>query len=166
MALIVEDGTLVAGANSYASLALIKAFALARGVTLGPDDAIETMSTLAIDYLEGKRNEYQGNKIDASQELQFPRIGVIVDDFEIPYNSIPKAIVNAQCQLIIEQSLGINIMPTQTDAAIKSETIGPIKTDYAVNPGAIVEPHLTSVNMMLKPLFKKSGGFGLSVVRV
>lgn len=167
MALIVEDGSLVASANSYVSLVDIKAYAVNRGVTLGADSVIEAQSRKAIDYLEGKRSEYQGNKITYNQALQFPRYNLYIDDFEFPYDAIPNELKNAQCQLIIEQSLGVNILPTQSDPAVKSETIGPIKTEYAVNAGSLFEPHLLSVDLLLKPLFKTaSSGFSLNVVRI
>ena len=46
MALIIENGTNVAGANSYATLTEILAFAALRGVTLSAVDA--TLEILAI----------------------------------------------------------------------------------------------------------------------
>ena len=39
MALVIEDGSRVAGANSYVTLAEARAFASARGVTLSAVDA-------------------------------------------------------------------------------------------------------------------------------
>jgi len=167
MALIVEDGTQVAGANSYASLDTIKAYAVARGVTLGIDSIITTQVLKAMDYLEGKRKDYQGNKVAVTQSLQFPRINVVIDDFEFPSTSIPSMLIQAECQLVIEQSLGIDFMPTMNEPTIKSETIGPIKTEYAVNPGAIFEPFSYAVNALLEPLFKSgSNAFGVTFLRV
>lgn len=167
MALIVENGSQVAGANTYAAMDAIRAYALARGVTLGLDSQVETFNSIAIDYLEGKRKDYLGSKVAVTQSLQFPRVDLIIDGFDFPSTSIPNELIRANCQLIVEQSLGINILPTQNNPAIKSESVGPIKTDYAVNPGSVFEPYLSAVDLLLAPLMKSgSGGFGLTFMRV
>ena len=168
MALIVEDGTLVLSANSYRDLDDIKAYAEARGVDLGmDDDAIEVWSNKAIAFLESKRKEYQGTKVISTQSLQFPRVDLTIDDFDFPSTEIPSLIADAQCQLIVEQCLGVDIMPTQKEPAIKSEKIGPIQTDYAVNPGNFFTPFIASVETLLEPLFKSNTSeFGIRFLRV
>ena len=168
MALIVEDGSVVTNADSYVSLAEIKAYATLHGVTLGADSAIEIQAHFAIDYLESKRLLYQGTKVSEDQELQFPRYFVQIDGFDISETSIPKCLKNAQCQLILEQAAGVNLMPTQTEPGIKKETIGPMSTEYAIANGAINEPILLAVDALLQPLFKNtaSSGFSIRSVRV
>jgi len=167
MTLIVEDGTMPAGANSYASLVTLKAYASLRGIDLGTvDSTIEVWAIKAIDYLESKRNDFQGNKLTNTQSLQFPRFNVFVDGFD--YTSlIPGILVNAQCQLVMELKNGVDIMPTITDPAIKSEKIGPIQTDYAVNPGDYFMPELSAVDALLQPLFKNgNAGYTIKTMRV
>jgi len=167
MALIVEDGTLVANANSYASLATIKAYAALRGITLGTDPVIENQAILATDYIESKRNKFQGLKVLSTQALQFPRIYLVIDDNEFPENEIPKELINAECQLVIEQQKGIELMPTINEAPIKKEVIGPMSTEYAVSEGNIFEPALLAVDALLQPLFKNvSSGFSIKTIRV
>ena len=166
MALIVEDGSQVAGANAYAAEAAILAYAVARGVTLDPFK-IPVYNAIAIDYLEGKRKEYAGYKVSQTQALQFPRTGLVIDGYDFPPNSIPIELIKANCQLIIEQSLGVALMPTQNEPLIKSEAVGPIKTEYVVSAGSIFEPWIASVEILLAPLLKAgSGGFGLVFKRV
>ncbi len=169
MTLIVEDGSIVANANSYADLDYIKAYALARGATLSIDDAvIEQQVAIAMDYIEGKRNEYQGIKVDSTQSLQFPRDYLIIDGFDFDSTSIPKELKNALSQLIIEQTNGIDILPTSDEPAIKKETVGPISTEYAVNIGSIIKPSIPAVDLLLAPLLKNvsTSGFALTTIRV
>lgn len=165
MALIVEDGTIVDNANSYASLDTIKAYALNRGITLGTDSEIETQAFKAMDYIESKRNKFKGSKQTQNQPLQFPRIDVVIDDFELPINTIPNELTCVECQLIIEQKNGIDIMPTQDEAAVTSEKIGPMQTDYAVNPGNYLSPFMPIVDGLLAPLFKIVPN-GITFIRV
>lgn len=168
MALIVEDGSNVANANSYAELAYIKAYAQLRGITLAADAVIENQVALAMDYLESKRNNYQGLKTYPDQSLQFPRNYLVIDSNEFPNNAIPKELKNALSQLVIEIENGISILPTINEAPIKRETVGPITTEYAVNPGTGLEPIIFSVEALLQPLFKNStsSGFGVKFMRV
>ena len=52
MAIVVEDGTLVSGANSYSSVADFKTWADARGITYGTDEVIGQQMLRSMDYLE------------------------------------------------------------------------------------------------------------------
>ncbi len=133
MALVIEDGTQVAGANSYVTAAEAKAFAAARGVTSFPtvDAEVETLLTLAIDYLEAKRSEYRGTKTSVSQSLQYPRIGSTVDGLEIANNVIPIELKNAQMQLAIEANEYGDLAPSSDGYAIAVEKIDAIEVQYA-----------------------------------
>ena len=168
MPVVVEDGTIVANANSYNTLAELREFALARGIALSAVDATLTKElTLAMDYLESLRDKYQGIKISQDQPLQFPRIYVIVDGFAVPSDEIPALLKQAQCQLVIEIENNVDIMPTFLEPAIKKETIGPISTEYAVSNGSYFEPFMSKVDSLLKPIFKNvSEGFTIRTMRV
>src|SRR5882724_1128998 len=132
MALIIEDGSLVAGAESYVSAGDARAYALKRGITLSADDAdIEVALVKSMDYLESFAN-YKGQKVETTQALSWPRQWVIIDtmfltgswfsewdtwgglvagDF-FPSDQIPPHLISAQCQLAIEVNNGVDLMPT------------------------------------------------------
>lgn len=83
MTLIVENGTNVPNANSYADLTYIRAYALNRGVTLSVVDAdVEAMVFKSMDYIESVASNYQGTKTYTAptytpQSLQFPRSAIL-----------------------------------------------------------------------------------------
>jgi len=52
MALIIEDGTLVANADSYVTLAVARAFAEKRGLVPVATDALEADLIKAMDFIE------------------------------------------------------------------------------------------------------------------
>jgi len=167
MTLIVEDGSIVTDANSYVDLDTIKAYALERLVTLGTDPVIESFAIKAMEYIESKRDQFQGLKVSGTQSLQFPRYYLEIDGYEFPSDSIPNILQKAQCQLVIEQTNGVDIMPTNTEPAIKKEVVGPITTEFAVSTGSYFEPFISSVENLLKPLLKQaSKGFSISTLRV
>lgn len=133
MALIIEDGTQVVGANSYVTTTEIKAFATARGIVDFPtaDADVEILSTLAMDYLEAKRSEYRGTKTSASQSLQYPREGSTVDGVLIANNIIPVELKNAQMQLTIEAHEFGDLAPSSDGYAVAVEKVDVIEVQYA-----------------------------------
>lgn len=133
MALVIEDGTQVAGANSYVTVAEAKAFAAARGASGFPtaDLEVQTLLILAMDYLESKRGDYKGTKTSPSQALQYPRIGSSVDGVEIADNIIPIELKNAQMQLAIEASEFGDLSPSSDGYAIAVEKVDVIEVQYA-----------------------------------
>lgn len=168
MALTIEDGTIVANAVSYVTAAEARAYALARGVTLSAVDAeVEQLLIRAMDYLEAKRAQYQGAKVDPLQSLQWPRTDVIIDCNEFPFDEIPNELKKAQCQLALEAHNGIDLMPTRSGGFVKLEKVGPIETQFSEKVGAGVSPDMTAVDALLSPLFAACGQrLSLRTVRV
>lgn len=163
MALIIENGTNVAGANSYTTLEEIRAFALARGFALTNVDVdLEVLAIKAMDYLESLRGSYQGTKVYENQELQFPRSDVYVDGFLLASTTIPVLLKNAQCQLCIELHNGVDIMPTSTGGSVKREKVDVIEIEY--QPSVSTIQKMRSFNALIEPLLKS--GFAFSTLRV
>lgn len=165
MALIVEDGTIVANANSYNTVAEIRAYADARGMTLPTDDLdVEKLAIQAMDYLESFRNRYQGYRTDpVNQELQFPRVGVIIDnDYEVSSDEIPSLLKKAHSQATAE-SYEADLMPNDSPA-VKKEKVDVLEVEYQESSTSSVG--FPKVDALLEPLFKKSSGFGVRSVRV
>lgn len=169
MALIVEDGSNIANANSYAALTTARAYASARGLSLPADDAqLEALLIQAMDYVEAQRSRFQGVKANATQALQWPRTDVVIDGVDFPANAIPVELVNAQIRLAVEANAGVDLMPTQSGPFVVEDTTGPLTTKYSEKIGTTVEPTMTAVDVLLKPLFgsQKTTGAFLTSVRV
>lgn len=115
MALIVENGTGVANANTYVSDAMFVDYAALRGITIpATSSAREPLLIKAMDYIEGFRDQFQGDKSSFLQALQWPRYAVYIDDYDIGSNVIPVELKNAQ----IESAILVN-----TTALLKSGDI-------------------------------------------
>lgn len=164
MALVVEDGTGIVGANTYVSNAEFRAYALAREISVPSDDApgnatLDSKLILAMDYLE-TIPKFEGEPLYESQTLAFPR-----DAFE----GIPKNLKLAQIQLTLAALAGIELIPNvsgkYSDYVIK-EKVGPIETTYA-DPtkfgGATI---FTAVDALLEGLLADSfSGISFQVYR-
>ena len=124
MALIIEDGSIVANADSYVTTAEITAYANKRGFTVPTSESdLEKIAILAIDYMQSKK--YIGNLVESGQALAFPRRDIedLADDV------IPQAIKNAQIELAIAAHTN-DLLISEPTATIESESTGTTSTSY------------------------------------
>lgn len=165
---IVENGTGVTGANSYASVEDARTFATNRGIGLSTDDDVVAAQLIsAFDFIETKECEFQGCRVYV--ESAFPRTGVVINKREIPADEIPALLIVAQFQLVIAQNNGIDIMPNFVAADyVTEEKVGPLTTKYADPLAVGVAPKLGAVDAALAPLFGQcaSGGMSIKTYRV
>lgn len=132
MALIVENGTRVPGANSYVSLADFKAWADARGITYGSDATVEQQILRAMDYIEGLN--FVGFKETETQSLQWPRVNVVIDGFGLDASTIPAELkVSVYEATKVEIDGDSKIAPV--DRQVISETVDSISITYKDNSG-------------------------------
>lgn len=167
MALIVEDGSIVSGANSYVTVAEIEAYAGLRGIVYPDPTKIEMYAIQAMDYLETLA--YKGVQVDPdTQPLQWPRNHVYINGRVLPNNKIPVGIKNAQMQLCIYLVQGISLFETGTGGQfITKEKIGPIETEYseAVFMAQGGAPIIPLAEALLMPYLAAGNGFQLTVAR-
>lgn len=157
MAIVVEDGSIVTGANSYVSAADLTTYATARGITLTVSGDILLIK--AMDYLESL--SYIGIKRLYSQGLQWPRVYAMIDGYYTSSDVIPTELKNAQMQLAISIDEGNNPLATLSQA-VKREKIDVIEVEYM--DGSSAAPIIKTVSAMLWKLL--SGGNGGNVIRV
>lgn len=103
--LIVEDGTVVAGANTYVTAAQFIDYSLARGYVIDPDDA-ELYIIQAMDYMESL--SYIGRKSTKDQPLQWPRKDVRIDGYRYDTDELPIELLTAEMAVALAVSQGIN----------------------------------------------------------
>jgi hypothetical protein len=136
--MIVEDGTGVAGANSYATVDEFVAFHTQRGNTTlaeADTDQIESALVKGTDYLEQKfRLLWKGSRSYSTQVLSWPRRGVDVPDFFDPFfrdlSNIP---ISFQDTLFIAE----NEVPWETKVAtflIAAETFSGSLSNGVIQP--------------------------------
>jgi hypothetical protein len=107
----VEDGSNVADANSFVTLAEVRAYAAQRGVTLSvTDDDVAIQLIKSKDYLESFAMRYQGEIANEGQSLQWPRIDVYLYGSEtaFPSNAIPKELKAAQNATVVALAQAIS----------------------------------------------------------
>ena len=129
MAIVVEDGTIVSGANSYVTEAELDSYAGARGITISAgqqeEDLIKAMDV--IEYIP-----LPGIKYTKAQPLQWPREGVVIDGFDILVTEIPDLLKEVQYEAAIAIDTGYDPLAIVTRVK-ESVSVGSISVKYANN---------------------------------
>src|SRR5215217_1646289 len=133
MALIVEDGTGVPGANTYVSRAAFIVYAADRGITIANDANADALLYKAMDYLLLFEGRWKGVRTSSTQSLAWARKQVYLDNVLFPDNEIPAQLVRAQAELGLQVQSGINLLPTLSGqtAFVTREKVDVIETEYS-----------------------------------
>lgn len=165
MALIVEDGSIVEGANSYVSIADFRAYATARGVELSADDAeVETILIKAMDYLESFADRFKGCLVDRDQPLSWPREDVVIENWSWSSTEIPRQVISAQLALGIEIANGEDpFNPPAAELPVTRERVeDAVEVEYA-NPSRVSKVTKTARSATIIKLLLKHSGMQLVV---
>lgn len=169
MAIIVEDGSIVTGANSFIDIVYLEDYAETRGFLLPTTDAVkEQYLIIAMDYLTAYRSLFKGVKVEDDQPLLWPRDLVYIDNVLFDKTSIPEELKKAQAQLVVEQQKRVPLFPkavtSTTEGLVIEKTIGPLTKKYSANASqmnTLANPSkpikIASVEMFLAPLIGSCG---------
>lgn len=168
MALVIEDGSLVDGATSFATVAQLTTYAASRGVTNLPDTepGKEVLLIKAMDFLASQESRFQGARVSATQSLSWPRSGVVLFGSEFAEDAIPKNLIDAQCQLAMD-AVSVDLQPNGTGREVIREKLDVLETEYAPTGSGTLQPQLNKALSLLSILFTTgSDGFVVPVIRV
>lgn len=163
MALIVETGSIVAGAESYISVSDADTFHSNRANTAWADAQTsekEAALRKATDHIEARYGQrWQGAQVNPNvQPLSWPRVDVIVNDLELDNTSIPSAIKRACAEYALRALSGDLVADTERGGMVASESVGPISTSYF--QGAPAGRQFPAIDRMLSPFLKAGSGGG------
>lgn len=166
MTITIEDGSIVAGANSFVTVAEVRTFATERGVNSLPTDDLEVEALIikSMDYLFGKESSFKGVRAVYSQELPWPRAQVYLREAPVGSNEIPVELKKAQMQLVLE-AVSQDLDPNGAGREVIREKVDVVEVQYNPTGNSTVRPRFHKVDRWLEPLMKSSS-FGLRSVRV
>lgn len=146
MTIIVEDGTGKADAESYATVAQADTHLAARGKTSWAalaEGAKEAALRLATAYM--RRYPWKGQRIVATQALDWPRVGVRVDQFYIESDDVPLGVIQGCIELAYRAST--EDLDADLEQQVSSESVGPISVSYA--PGSTAAKQYPAVDVLV-----------------
>ena len=140
MALVVEDGSLVSGANSYVSFADATKYISDRGIAV---KVTEGHLLRAADYINSFSDRYKGyqktgTNRDSLSIMQWPRSYVFVDGTTsgyLPDDEIPDLIIHAQVESAIEIASNRDPLSTVSARQIKKQKVDVIEVEYDTSVG-------------------------------
>lgn len=163
MALTVETGAVVSGADSYVTRADFITYAATIGVTIVSEDATDVLLVKAFEYLNNIEAKLLGTRTLKAQTSAYPRDGLVIEDFSWDSDEIPRQVILAQELLALDLNAGIDIYnrPQSASTPVKSKRVeGAVKIEYAVSDQAKIASQ-TQTLFVLNSLMKNGG---LSVV--
>lgn len=194
MAIIVEDGTVVDGANSYNTVLEADTYFSDLNDTLWVDSVSdedkESALIKASRYMQQKwRLQWRGSRIEAFQSLDWPRTGVPVPDFFDPFyknHYVPPAFEDTtfvpsdyipeevkQCQLLLARATidgsGASTVSLQGSVGrvTKREKVGSLEVEYMNNAegGARQTTWYWDAEKIIEPFLSPRRGLMGAVVR-
>lgn len=170
MPLIIEDGTVVAGADSFISLADARTLADKYGWSLPVDDAeAEQALRNGAQYVDLQESRYSGSRVSIDQALSWPRIGASnTFGFDIPDDEIPSQVICGQVAAAIEYGSGTDVRASSDGKNVASEeVVGAVKQSFFNNGKSDLTVEITRALDCLKPVMNGSSGnaYSFGVVR-
>ncbi len=175
MTLIVEDGTGLADAESFCSVADADTYHSNRGSSLWEtllEEEKEQALRRATDYMEQAYGDsWAGYRYGAVQALSWPRYNVPYKDLArdgrlyypetygagyYPVDAVPVAVVRACAELALRAASGELAPDIGTTDLVKREKVGPIETEYVVGAAYV---RYRAIDMMLLPFLVSKNQF-------
>ena len=151
MPLIIEDGSNVAGANSFNTDAELAAYAALRGLELPTTESErDILQILAMDFITDNEDDMQGYRVTSDQGLSFPRRGVVIHGFLFEADQIPTTLKNAQNEASIAAHTQ-TLLTNESTNNVQSEKVDVIATSY-FKGGSISKARLDRVWNYLNPV--------------
>ena len=154
MVLIVEDGSIVAGADSYVSLSDARALAAKYGWELPADDTeAEQALRNGAGYVGLQESAMCGSRVSAAQEMAYPRKNVTLYGFPVTVDSIPSQVIRAQVAAAVEYGAGTEVRAASDGRVVSMERVeGAVTVEYFNNGNNGSSVVITSAMDALAPL--------------
>lgn len=172
-ALVVEDGTVVTGANSWVDMAFMDQYCSDMGYTTwgtieSPDSRRISAVIRGCRYVVRRYSEeWPGSKVGGrAQTLPWPRDDAYdVDGELIESTEIPTEVKQAQCEAALREYVNPgSLTPDYISAQrVVREKVGDLEVQYAddFSTGAMV-PVISTIDDILTPIFGRKSSTGVS----
>lgn len=153
MALIVEDGSVVDGANTYISLVDAQTYLNDRGYDI---TLTEGLLLRGCDYVNSFRTRFKGYKqTNVLSNMQWPRAFAVIDNYLINSNVIPAVIPDAQVETALEMAMNRDPHDTTSTQVVKKIKADAIEKEYDTMAGREVPNfEYRKIMALLRPVLK------------
>jgi hypothetical protein len=162
MAVTVEDGTGVTGANSYVSRADYISYAATIGVTIADDADADYQLIKAAEFIDRHRENLKGYKVTRDQAMEWPRSDVIIDCWSYDQDEIPSHLTKCQMALALDINAGYDIYNREANPSLlakKERVEEAVSVEYET--GGIVaqkQTRTSTADSLLMALLRPTAG--------
>lgn len=164
MALVVEDGTGKADAESYISVANADTRQAALGITnwatLITAEKEQALRRATAYMEQALRERWHGYRLNGTQALSWPRWYVIIDNFPVDPATVPAAVASACSDLAVKAAAGD--LNADLARGVVREKVGPVDTEFdRYSPQSV---RYRALEMALAPYLKGTSA-NMSLIR-
>lgn len=167
MALTIETGQIVPGADSYVSLTDARALAAKYGLELPADNNLAEIALRnGANYIGLQEQQLCGYRVSPLQSLSFPRNGLKAYNFPISNITIPPQVILAQVIAAAEYGKGTQVRGSSDGRAVAMERVeGAVTVQYFDTGNNGSSFIITAALDALSPFLCGSAGFSFRVLR-
>lgn len=166
MALTVETGAIVSGADSYVSRSDFLDYAARLGTDVADTEDTDNLLRKAFNYINDLEPRLIGIKKTRDQAGAFPRVDCWIEGWHWNSSEIPQQVIALQHELALDLNAGIDIYNrTQSGSvAVRRERIeGVVEREYAVQLGA-ARLKVSRAVMLQAKIQRQSGIYAIPAV--
>ena len=161
--IVIEDGSVVAGANSYVTMAEYIEYAATLNITVEDSQVYQTQIIEAGQFIDGLENVLKGETTTKTQPMAYPRNNLTdIANWSWDSNEIPTQVKEAQMSLAIDIQSGEDLWNVSQSGATgikKEEVVGAVVVEYAVSDAVKSARRSRSGNLL--SLLMKFNGLGI-----
>jgi len=172
MTIIVEDGSIVAGANSYLSRVDYITYALSMGVVIASDSAADIELIKAAQFIDQHEPNLQGIRVARDNPMAFPRYGVVINSWYWNSDEIPRQVILAQQSYALDVHAGIDLWNKGANANLitsEERVEGAVTVKFAVPSTTGVTDqkmtHTSTGDALLATILNRSGLYAVELKR-
>lgn len=169
MAIVVEDGSIIVGANSYVSRADYIAHAATLGITIADDSNADVELITSRSFIDQHEENLKGDRYSRDQDTSYPRSNLVIEGWSWTHEEIPRQVILCQMAFALDVHSGIDLWnpPANPELVTKSERVeGAVSVEYAIGSNQSQKLGRSSTgDAMLASLLNRSGLFSIQLVR-
>jgi len=166
MAVTVEDGSIVTGADSYVSRADYITYAASLGVTVADDEDADAELVEASQFIDSFERSMVGKKTDRDQPMAFPRYDVVIEDYYWDSDEIPRQVELCQMAYALQIHQGVDIFNPEPVRTAKREKVeGAVEVEYFGQDSGVKLSRNSRAEALLHSFLVNQGLYSITAVR-
>jgi len=168
MELIIEDGSIVANADSYVTRDDYITYAATLGITVADADGADVELRKAAEYIGWHEDNLKGAKVERDQSMAHPRTDLTIEGWYWTSDEIARQVILCQMAFALDINAGEDLWnrSLNPNPAVKKERVeGAVSVEYAVDDSGRKLSKSSKGDALLASLLRRNGLVSIPMVR-